>query len=58
MRGRSETFLRGRTIGGSFDIFYGQKALHNKDGLSPGPALVISSSGVDNGCYGFFAFRI
>jgi type I restriction enzyme M protein len=39
-----------------FDIFYGQKSLHNKDGLTPGKALVISSSGIDNGCYGFFDF--
>jgi type I restriction enzyme M protein len=45
------------TIGGYFDIFYGQKALHNKEKLLPGSSLVISSSGVDNGCYGFFNFE-
>jgi len=39
-----------------FDIYYGQKSLHNKDGLTEGKALVISSSGIDNGCYGFFDF--
>ena len=44
------------TIGGHFDIFYGQKALHNKEALAPGTTLVISSSGMDNGCYGFFDF--
>jgi len=44
------------TVGAYFDIIYGQKALHSKDGLPPGNALVISSSGMDNGCYGFFDF--
>jgi hypothetical protein len=39
-----------------FDIYYGQKSLHNKDGLTDGKALVISSSGIDNGCYGFYDF--
>jgi len=45
-----------RTIGGYFDVLYGQKSLHNKEALAPGNALVISSSGMDNGCYGFFDF--
>lgn len=44
------------TIGGYFDIFYGQKALHSKEALAPGKALVISSSGENNGAYGFFDF--
>jgi len=44
------------TIGSLFDIYYGQKALHNKENLHPGPALVVSSKGEDNGCYGFFRF--
>jgi SAM-dependent methyltransferase len=39
-----------------FDIGYGQKALHNKETLSEGVALIVSSSGADNGCYGFFDF--
>ncbi|HXF81657.1 MAG TPA: N-6 DNA methylase [bacterium] len=43
-------------IGGLFDIYYGQKALHNKETLQPGNALIISSAGSDNGCYGFFGF--
>jgi hypothetical protein len=46
----------GATIGGYFDIFYGQRELHSKERLGPGDALVISSSGLDNGCYGFFDF--
>ncbi len=43
-------------ISSYFHIYYGQKSLHNKDGLTEGKALVISSSGIDNGCYGFFDF--
>ena len=45
------------TVGEYFDVIYGQKALHSKDHLSPGRSLVISSSGMDNGCYGFFDFE-
>lgn len=44
------------TVGAYFDILYGLKALHNKEALLPGDSLVISSSGLDNGCYGFFDF--
>jgi len=44
------------TIGAYFLIGYGQKELHSKEALSDGPALVVSSSGMDNGCYGFFDF--
>ena len=43
-------------IGGLFDIFYGQKSLHNKEHLKQGDSLVISSAASDNGCYGFFDF--
>lgn len=46
----------GSVISSYFDIFYGQKSLHSKDGLTPGETLIISSSGLDNGCYGFFDF--
>ena len=46
----------GNTIGDHFDTAYGQRKLHSKRGLEPGVSLVISSSGVDNGCYGFFDF--
>ena len=45
------------TVGAYFDIYYGQKALHNKERLLPGNTLVISSSGMNNGCYGFFDFE-
>ena len=47
----------GPTIGEKFEIYYGQKALHSKEWLTPGDALVISSSGADNGAYGFFEFE-
>lgn len=45
------------TIGALFDIYAGQRELHNKEKLVPGATLVISSSGTDNGCYGFFDFN-
>lgn len=45
------------TIGSMFSIYYGQKELHSKEHLTPGDVLVISSSGADNGCYGFFDFN-
>ena len=45
------------TVGSYFTIRYGQKALHNKEHLVPGPSLVISASASDNGCYGFFDFE-
>lgn len=44
------------TVGAYFDVMYGLKSLHNKEALLPGRSLVISSSGLDNGCYGFFDF--
>lgn len=44
------------TIGHYFDVGYGQRELHSKEALAEGLALVISSSGADNGCYGFFDF--
>lgn len=47
----------GDTLGDHFDIVYGQKALHSKERLSPGRSLIISSSGIDNGCYGFFDYE-
>jgi len=48
---------RAGTIGEYFEVRYGQKSLHSKEGLLPGQSLVISSSGMDNGCYGFFDFE-
>lgn len=45
------------TIGAYFHIGYGTKALHDKSMLAPGLVPVVSSSGTDNGCYGFFDFE-
>lgn len=44
------------TIGGLFDIFYGMKELHSREGIAPGPSLVISPSEQYNGCYGWLEF--
>jgi hypothetical protein len=44
------------TVGAYFRVGYGQKALHSKMHLTPGPSLVISSSAANNGAYGFFDF--
>jgi type I restriction enzyme M protein len=42
------------TIGGYFDVLYGQRELHSKRDLKPGPCLAISAQGTNNGWYGFF----
>ncbi|MHA7261933.1 N-6 DNA methylase [Arthrobacter sp. TMN-37] len=44
------------TIGGYFDVFYGQKELHSREGVAPGEALVISPTEAYNGCYGWLHF--
>ena len=44
------------TIGEHFDLFYGQKELHSRDGIPPGDALVVSPTEQYNGCYGWLAF--
>lgn len=40
-------------LGQIMDIAYGQREIHSKEHLTVGKTLVISSQGVDNGCYGF-----
>ena len=42
------------TIKELFNIDYGQGEYHSKEHLDPGDGFLISSQGVDNGCYGFF----
>lgn len=44
------------TIGHYFNIYYGQRDLHSKENLVRGESLIISSSGTNNGCYGFYQF--
>ena len=44
------------TIGGEFEIYYGMKELHSRDGIPPGKTLVISPTEEYNGTYGWLAF--
>lgn len=44
------------TIGATFDILYGQKELHSREGYAPGDALVVSPTEEYNGCYGWLDF--
>lgn len=45
------------TIGDLFKVSYGQKDFENKEILNNGKTLLISSSGTDNGCIGFFDIK-
>ena len=45
------------TIGEVFDIFYGMKELHSRDGISSGKSLVVSPTEEYNGCYGWLEFE-
>ena len=56
-RGKAQESPIQNSIGALFIVGYGQKTLHSKEGLAPGVSPVISSSGTDNGCYGFFDFE-
>ena len=44
------------TIGHYFDILYGMKELHSREGYGPGPSLIISPTEQYNGCYGWLEF--
>lgn len=44
------------TIGAHFDILYGQKELHSREGYAPGDTLVVSPTEEYNGCYGWLDF--
>ena len=44
------------TIGAMFDIYYGMKELHSREGYAEGTTLVISPTGEYNGCYGWLEF--
>ena len=39
-----------------FTAEYGQRELTSKSSIEKGKNIVISSQGIDNGCYGFFDF--
>lgn len=45
------------TIGEFFEIFYGQKELHSREGIPPGDSLVVSPTEKYNGCYGWLLFE-
>lgn len=44
------------TIGGEFDIYYGMKELHSREGMGPGETLIISPREDYNGTYGWLDF--
>lgn len=44
------------TIGNYFNIYYGQKELHSRDGIPPGDSLIISPTESYNGTYGWLEF--
>jgi type I restriction-modification system DNA methylase subunit len=45
------------TIGFLFEVYYGLKELENTSNLVPGNVPIITSSGSDNGLYGFYYFE-
>ncbi|MCY4344024.1 MAG: N-6 DNA methylase [Gammaproteobacteria bacterium] len=47
---------RAGTIGGEFDIYYGMKELHSREGIGPGHTLIISPTENYNGTYGWLDF--
>lgn len=44
------------SLGEKFDIFYGMKELHSRDGIPDGGTLIISPTEAYNGCYGWLEF--
>lgn len=44
------------TIGGAFDIYYGMKELHSRDGLADGKTLIVSPTESYNGTDGWLDF--
>ncbi len=44
------------SLGDKFDIFYGMKELHSRDGIPDGSTLIISPTEAYNGCYGWLEF--
>lgn len=56
-RTNSSLHLAGNdTIGGLFDVFYGMKELHSRDGIPVGESLIVSPTESYNGCYGWLEF--
>jgi type I restriction-modification system DNA methylase subunit len=44
------------TVGSLFDIFYGMKELHSREGYAEGRTLIISPTEEYNGCYGWLEY--
>ncbi len=44
------------TIGGAFDIYYGMKELHSRDGMAEGKTLIVSPTESYNGTDGWLEF--
>ena len=44
------------TIGGAFEIYYGMKELHSREGIPSGKTLVISPTEEYNGTYGWLSY--
>lgn len=44
------------TIGGAFDIYYGMKELHSRDGMAEGKTLIVGPTENYNGTYGWLEF--
>jgi predicted RNA methylase len=44
------------TVGSLFDIFYGMKELHSREGYATGRTLIISPTEEYNGCYGWLEY--
>ncbi len=44
------------TISNFFDIYYGQKELHSRNGIPSGDTLIVSPTEEYNGCYGWLSF--
>jgi len=56
LKNASDLPAGGDTIGHFFDIYYGQKELHSRDGIPNGDSLIISPTEQYNGCYGWLTF--
>lgn len=53
----NESKVENDTIGHFFDILYGQKELHSRDGIPPGDSLIISPTEKYNGTYDWLTFE-
>lgn len=57
LKNASKISTEAHTVGAIFDILYGQKELHSREGYAPGNALIVSPTEEYNGCYGWLEFE-